>query len=309
MINPFRWIWAWVERLRSRRLRWQAIRHNGLVRRYLTYVPRHIQGPLPLVLVFHGGAGQPHAIANITGMHYIGEREGFIVVYPAGMPGRWGLTWNARTQRRTDIDDVGFVHALLDELRRHYTIDPRRVYAAGMSIGGSLVYQLACSMSDRFAAVAVVAGAMTAETCNPVHPVSLLHIHGTADQRVPLQGGRGRRTGAGNNWPAILPGIERWCEINRCSKPGQVIRLIEGLVGRRYTGAADVELWLVEGGRHAWPGGASGWSWSWNWRFWRRRKPTVTGFSASEKVWDFFAAHARTEQRSDRRSRAAAERA
>lgn len=289
MINPFRWAWSSVERLLSRRLRWEAIRHNGLVRRYLAYVPRHVQGPLPLVLVFHGGASQPHVIARATGMHYIGEREGFIVVYPAGTPGRWGLTWNARAQRRSDVDDVGFVSALLDELRRRHDIDTRRVYAAGMSVGGSLVYQVACSMSDRLAGIAVVAGTMTAENCTPARPVSLLHIHGTADQRVPLHGGRGRLTGAFNHWPPVRQGIERWCEINRCGK-GQVIRLIDGLVGRRYAGVADVELWLVEGGRHVWPGGASGWTWNWRWR---RRRPTATGFSASEKVWDFFAAHPR----------------
>jgi polyhydroxybutyrate depolymerase len=291
VINPFRWIWAWIERLRSRRLRWEAIRHDGLVRRYLIYVPRHAHGPLPVVLVFHGGGGQPHLIARSTGMHYIAEREGFIVVYPAGTPRRRGLTWNARPQQPTGIDDVGFVRALLDELRRRYRIDPRRVYAAGMSLGGSLVYQLGCVLSDRFAAIAVVSGTMTTQHCNPAHPVSLLHIHGTADQRVPFQGGRGRFTAAHNNWPPVQDGLERWCEINQCDKPGQVIRLVDGLVGRRYGGAADVELWLVQGCRHVWPGGVSGWSW--NWRWWRRSQRGPTGFSASEKVWDFFAAHAK----------------
>jgi polyhydroxybutyrate depolymerase len=291
VIEGFRAAWAWVERLRSRRLRAEAIRHDGVVRSYLLYLPRHLaaRSALPLVLVFHGGAGTPKVIAQTSRMHQIAEREGFIVVYPAGTRGRgpWGLTWNAGVQPPPNAaDDVGFVGALIEELQRRYSIDPARIYAAGMSIGGSLVYQLACAHSDRLAAVAVVAGTMTADACDPVRPVALLHIHGTADQRVPLQGGQGRFTAVHNYWPPVFQGIERWCGINRCSGPAQVIRLVEGLIGRRFTGDADVELWLVEGGRHVWPGVAvRGWWW---WGRMPRR-----GFSASEKVWNFFAAHPR----------------
>ncbi len=203
------------------------------------------------------------------------------------------MSYRCMTTCQTQRQFSGIVlwHALIDEMRQRYEIDPARVYAAGMSIGGSLVYQLACSLSDQLAAVAVVAGAMTVENCNPTRPVSVLHIHGTADQRVPLKGGRGRRTALQNSWPPVEQAIDRWCEINRCGKPGQVIRLVAGLTGRRYTGVADVELWLVQGGRHNWPGGAAPPT---KRRWWsRRHPPALKGFSASEKVWDFFAAHER----------------
>ncbi len=221
-------------------------------------------------------------------MHRIAEREGFIVAYPAGTSGRIGLTWNpGGLGIGGGTDDEGFVRALLTELQRRYRVDPCRVYAAGMSIGGTLVYQLACSLSDRFAAVAVVAGVMTTRHCNPSHPVSVLHIHGTADQRVPLQGGRGRKTARFNDWPPVRDGVERWCEINGCDGPGEVIRLVDGLVGRRCMGIADVELWLVDGGRHVWPSATA-----------YRGRPEAenapgAAFSASEKVWNFFETHPR----------------
>jgi polyhydroxybutyrate depolymerase len=291
VINRLRSIWAWIERLRSRRLISAAVSHNGIVRRYLLYVPRHFRSSgaaLPLVLLFHGGSGAPRAIARRTGMHYIAEREGFIVAYPAGTPARRGLTWNAGGHElAANVDDVGFVRVLLDDLERRYGVDHRRVYAAGLSLGGMLAYRLACMLSDRFAAIAVVAGTMTTENCRPAQPVSVLHIHGTADQRVPLRGGHGRFSAARNNWPSVLDGIERWCTINHCAKPGQVVRLVDGLVGHRYTGDADVEFWLIEGGRHGWPGVTTrGWAW--------RRRAAPPGFNASEKVWTFFADHART---------------
>jgi polyhydroxybutyrate depolymerase len=284
----------WLERLLSRRLRGETIWHNGILRKYLLYVPRHFrtQEALPLVLVFHGGAADPKQIAEASAMHRIAEREGFIVAYPAGTPGMLGLTWNpsgANGGGSSAVDDEGFVRALLIELQRRHPVDRRRVYAAGMSIGGALVYQLACSQSEQFAAVAVVAGVMTARHCNPSRPVSLLHIHGTADQRVPLNGGRGRKTARINDWPPVRDGIERWCAINGCEWPGEVIRLVDGLVGRRCRGTADVELWLVEGGRHVWPGAPVHSEQA------EAPNPPGAAFSASEKVWNFFEAHPRTD--------------
>jgi polyhydroxybutyrate depolymerase len=288
VIGLFRAAWSWFERLLSRRLLTGTIWHNGTRRSYLLYVPRHFRSKpeLPLVLVLHGGAARPREIANASEMHRIAEREGFIVAYPAGSPGRIGLTWRVGPQANgSGTDDEGFVRVLLVELRRRYRVDPRRVYAAGMSIGGAMVYHLACSLSDDLAAVAIVSGVMTTRDCNPSSPVSVIHIHGTADQRVPLHGGQGRRTARFNNWPPVREGIERWCEINGCRGPGEVIRLVDGLVGRRCVGVADVELWLVENGRHVWPSPTV-----YAGRPEARNAPGAT-FSASEKVWNFFEMH------------------
>ena len=291
MIGHFRTLLTWAERLLSRQLSSESLHHDGLIRSYLLYVPRHkvAAARLPLVLVLHGGASRPKDIARASEMHRIAEREGFIVAYPAGMPGGFGFTWNPGGQaNHSSADDVGFLRALIGDLCARYPVDPQRVFVAGISIGGSMAYRLACSLSQVFAAVGVVAGAMTYEDCRPAHPVSIIHIHGTADQRVPYEGGRGRFTALHNNWPAISRAIDRWRAINRCEGPGEVIRLMEGLLGHRYTGTADVELWLVDGGRHVWPGGRPrGWHW-WRGRF-------SVPFSASEKIWHFFSAHPRTE--------------
>jgi polyhydroxybutyrate depolymerase len=254
-------------------------------------VPQHIlsRGVLPLVLVFHGGGSSPEAIAKISAMHRIAEHEGFIVAYPAGTSHGAGLTWSpggTKTARRTS--DVGFVADMIRDLRQRYAIDSTRIFAAGFSIGGSLVYDLACRLADQIAAAAVVAGAMTIVNCDPVRPVSLIHIHGTKDRRVPAAGGRGKATAAKNKWRPVQDGIDRWCEINGCKgEPHVVRRAIEGVTGYRYFGKSDVELWLVEGAGHAWPGGV------------RSGAPIndkpfqAGGFSASEKIWSFFAEHAR----------------
>lgn len=265
-----------------------------MTRTALLYVPQHMsgRGRLPLVLLFHGGMSSPQAIAQISAMHRLAEREGFVVAYPAGLPGRSGLTWApAGKEDARRVGDARFVRELIIDLQRRYAIDPDRIFAAGFSIGGSLVYELACLLADRIAAAAVVCGSMTTTYCDPVRAVSLLHIHGTKDLHVPLRGGKASKTSAGNAWLPVQAGIDRWCEINGCSREPHVVRLgLEGATGYRYSGEADVELWLVEGSGHRWPGG-------------RRidkdgeHSPPTQGFSATEKIWSFFADHPRRARR------------
>jgi polyhydroxybutyrate depolymerase len=293
VIDTLRRTWNWLSRSKQRGLTPQSIQHDGLTRSFLLYLPAQADtgAPLPLVLLFHGGASDPEAFAASTLMHEIAEREGFIVAYPAGTAGRSGLTWSpGRNVVDRGVDDVDFARALIADLRRRCPVDPDRIYAAGLSIGGTLVYELACALSADLAAVAVVAGVMTEFDREPERPVPLLHIHGTNDGRVPLHGGRGRRTAANNEWPPVQDGIDFWCEVNRCRDEPQVVRLIQGVTGHRYNGAADVELWLVEGGYHVWPGATPTSS-----DQAAKSNPPIS-LNASEKIWSFFAAHPRRQQ-------------
>jgi polyhydroxybutyrate depolymerase len=61
------------------------------------------------------------------------------------------------------VDDVAFLDALLDDLAGAYRVDPRRVFATGMSNGAMMAYRLASELSERIAAVAPVAGTMATE--------------------------------------------------------------------------------------------------------------------------------------------------
>lgn len=221
-------------------------------------------------------------------MHLLAEKHGFIVAYPRGTRGqsKTSLTWNpAGNAAARATNDTRFLRALITDIERTYDVDPDQIYAAGFSIGGSLVYELAGLMADRIAAVAVVSGSMTASHCAPSRPVPLIHIHGTADRRVPLEGGHGPATQRASGWAPVQDGIDRWREINGCVTPAEPIEpKPDGVTAQRYVGAADVELWLVEGGAHVWPGArfsvAEG-----------DRLPPTGAFSATDTIWDFFSAH------------------
>ncbi len=81
--------------------------------------------------------------------------QGIAVAYPDGIGGSWNAGGCCGQAEADDLDDVGFILALVDELVASYSIDPDRVYLTGFSNGGLLAYRLACE-SDRFAAIAPV---------------------------------------------------------------------------------------------------------------------------------------------------------
>jgi len=242
----------------------RTLRVNGQNRAYLLYLPTTWRpgAPVPLVLVFHGGGGRGRGIAPHTGFSRLAEREGFIVAYPDGLNRRWN---DGRGYAATH-DDVGFVRALLDTLRQELSVDPRRVYATGISNGAMFSYRLACDLPGVFAAVAPVAGAMPtdlAPACDHTEPVSVLALQGTADPLMPYAGGgvarrRGRVLSATRS-------IAFWATVSGCAAapvttlepdraPGDGTRVHRTAYGGCRDGRS-VELYTIEGGGHTWPGG------------------------------------------------------
>jgi len=250
-----------------------------------------LERALPAVLVFHGGGGNAASVRQQARMSIKGSAEGFVAVYPQGSGGIAGKlrTWNAGTccgwamQHR--VDEMAFVAAVLDDLGTVVAIDRSRVYATGISNGGMMAYRVACAFADRIAAIAVVAGEMTSsDECRPVRPVAVLVVHGSADRNLPFDGGPGARAIAVHEVKSVASAIEFWRRSDGCSEPPARER--NGAVARtRYAtceGGSEVELIVIEGGGHSWPGGD---------RLARFLDPPSTDLDATDEIWRFFARH------------------
>lgn len=223
-----------------------------------------------------------------SGMNDIADQHGFIVVYPDGVGrGNGRGTWNiGLSEFGSTADDVGFVRAILADLSQSYAIDARRIYSTGESMGGVFSYTLACRMSATFAAIAPVAATMVESNCAPVSPVAVLHIQGTADQNIPINGGAGSMTGMGRNWPPPMNGISFWAHADGC--PGTESTRQDGpeTTCQTFDGCrATVEFCVVAGGGHAWPGSQP--------QRWQQMLSVYVSqtFPASQRIWAFFAAH------------------
>ena len=270
----------------------QSLTLAGRERASLVHLPPAIgNSPLPLVIVLHGGGGNAASAAKMTGLSALGDKANFIVVYPDGT-GRLDdrlLTWNAGNccgyALDNQVDDAGFIRALIEKLARDYPIDARRVYATGISNGGMMAYRLACELSDQIAAIAPVAGALNVE-CKPTQPVSVIAFHGTNDQNVPFNGGAGSKSidPHPRTDQSVAYAMVFWAQRDSCgATPTRDER--GNIVHDTYASCANgtgVELYTVKGGGHAWPGGD---------RLTVLLDAPAKEISASAVMWEFFKQH------------------
>jgi polyhydroxybutyrate depolymerase len=171
-------------------------------------------------------------------------------------------------------------------LKRETEIDSDRVYATGISNGGSLSYTLACR-TTLFAAIGPDSATELSDCPSPA-PISVIHVHGTADERIPYDGGRGSGT-AHIDGPAVPALNAEWRAIDRCATPTVTTRATVTTSIATCPGGRAVELITIAGAGHQWPGGVS--------RPILQKllglDPPSTALNATDTIWRFFAAHPR----------------
>jgi polyhydroxybutyrate depolymerase len=177
---------------------------------------------VPVIFALHGPGKSRDNMERVTGLLKKAEEKGMITVFVNGTRrGEFkGLYWNAHPFMENDGDysvetDEDFIQRLLRHLDKQGVVDHGKIFAVGHSMGGMMAYKLACKMSDTFAAIAVQSGAMTTEDCHLNQPVSVLHIHGVNDDRVPISGGESI-SGSGVIWPNTRAKIEEWGGLQSC---------------------------------------------------------------------------------------------
>ena len=250
---------------------------GGLERSYRVHIPAGLTAPAPLVVMLHGAFGDGQQAENSYGWDQLADSAKFVVAYPDGV----GHTWNAHgccgTAEQENIDDVGFITAMVGEVSTSLPIDAARVYATGISNGGIMTYALACN-SGIFAAIGPDA-ATQLDPCTAPHPTSVIHIHGTDDRLVPYNGGQGAST---VNGPPVADVNAFWRKVNQCGPPDVTVK---GPVTTSTAACADrrsVVLITIAGGRHQWPGGTT---------FLERFGTTQHALNATQTIWQFFATH------------------
>jgi len=275
----------------SRRI--QAGSHE---RTYELYVPASLDdhAPAALVIAFHGGGGDAHGMAELTGFSALADREGFLLAYPNGFKRHWNDGREFRHKVPDDVGDVAFVEALLVDVAKFHKLDPHRIYATGMSNGGIFSHYLALKLSARIAAIGVVAGGIAPEIASDFKPgtgVSVMIIHGRSDPIVPFAGGAVARTHG-----SIVPtetAAKLWREADGLSgepkrqrkpvkTPADCAEEWQSWSGGR-DGAALTYV-ALDGGGHTWPGG-------------KPYLPTaIIGkvcpeLNATQTIWEFFKQH------------------
>jgi polyhydroxybutyrate depolymerase len=264
---------------------------SGEERTYRLYVPKSYDPgrPTPLVISMHGGGLWGTAQMEISQWNAVADEQGLIVVYPSGAGGGGPRAWRVGAAGAGDraARDVRFIAELIDTLKSSYSIDPKRIYADGLSNGGGMAFLLSCTMPDRIAAVGMVASAqfLPWSECQDQRAVPMIAFHGTDDRFTPYHGGTSW-VARDHVFPSIPTFTANWARRNRCgAKP--VESAVAADVSRlEYTGCADdaaVVLYTIRGGGHTWPGGGPMPEWF--------AGKTSGGVDATRQSWAFFRAH------------------
>jgi polyhydroxybutyrate depolymerase len=251
---------------------WQFYRVLSAERPTKVYVPDSYDPAVaaPLIVSLHGHGSYGAEQGQYMNILPLAESRGFLYCTPDGTVAQDGYQfWNASASCcdvfGTGVDDSTYLRELVETVSTSLNVDAKRIYFMGLSNGAFMSYRMALDHSDLVAAVACLAGTVSAEDpFEPSEPVNVLHIHGTADSVISYDGG-------------VLSGlsphlgaeevIELWAEANGCldrvaeAEPSaDLISELDGLDTSvtRYDQSplgGDVELWTIHGGSHTpdWP--------------------------------------------------------
>ncbi|WP_243393489.1 alpha/beta hydrolase family esterase [Solimonas fluminis] len=259
-----------------------TFQHNGRTRRFVVVRPEPAAAGAPVLLLFHGNGGTAENQANLTEVADLVAAEGVWAVMPASVDG----VWDDDPARPKGYDDVGFAAAVIAQLQANFSIDPQRVYAAGLSNGSFMTMRLACELSDRIAGFGIVAGSLTGgleSACAPVSPRPLMLVAGSRDPIVPYNGGRiGVRS--------VPQAFSFWLGRNGCNPAQTLSSALPDIANDGTTVAlqansscssgSEVRLYTVTGGGHAWPGG-------WQYLPVPLIGTTSQDMDATQEIWDF----------------------
>ena len=267
---------------RDRTFRWHAPAAPEL-----SHPPASQDGKRPLVVMLHGGFGTGEQAEANYGWDALADAEGFAVAYPDGIDRAWSVGGGCcGNPGRDGVDDVAFIRAVVDQMRSIVPggVDPARIYATGISNGGLMAYRLACD-TDLFAAIGPDSATLLGP-CDQPAPVSVLHIHGTADTRIRMDGERGDGI-ARIDGPPVADVVAAWRGVDGCGPERTVVAGVVSTTSAQCPGERAVELIAIDGAGHQWPGSPS--------------KPLLqkalgtdepsTAVDATATFWAFFAAH------------------
>jgi polyhydroxybutyrate depolymerase len=261
---------------------------GGQVRTYHLYRPANLSTSAPLVVMLHGGFGTGAQAEQAYGWDQQADAAGFLVAYPDGLNRAWNVGGGCcGVPAQNSVDDVGFLTAMVRQIQAGtdgVTVDAHRIYATGISNGGMMAYTLACR-TDIFAAIGPDSATQLGECPGP-RPLSVIHIHGTADHNIPYNGGQGQ--GPGHIDGPSAPAVDAtWRGIDGCAAPVVTTQPPVTTSIATCPGGRAIELITIDGAGHQWPGGHP----NTVGENLLHLDPPSPALNATTVIWDFFGKH------------------
>ena len=220
-----------------------CVEHEGYYRCWDIYIPAGLTGDVPLVIDLHGWTHNPSRQRDISGFDSLADSEGFIIVWPYGLCNSWNSGEACCPPASEEqIDDVGFVRKLVDQVAGQYSIDLNRIYLTGLSNGCSMTQRLVNEASDIIAAAACMSLHLLVPEDPEYTPVSVMTLLGTDDDLY-----------YPGEMPGALDNLDTWKSMNHCTGTYTETWRSGNSFARTYENCengTEVSLVTIDGGNH-----------------------------------------------------------
>lgn len=260
--------------------------YGAIVRNYIVHLPAgyNASKTYPLVINMHGYTSNASQQQMYSQMDAVADTAKFIVVYPNGVNNAWNCGFGGFNPT---VNDVGFLSALIDTMKKKFSVNPNKIFSCGMSLGGFMSYRIACELNSKIAAIASVTGLMADSVrkflCQNSCTMPVLDIHGTTDPVVNYNGASG--------YVSADSTIRWWRTKDGCPAVPVItnipdVNTADGCTATKYyyglgNDSSEVIFFKITNGGHTWPGGIAIPSYG----------NTNQDFKASGEIWKFFRKH------------------
>jgi polyhydroxybutyrate depolymerase len=248
-----------------------SLMSGGKLRTYLSYHPKTVKPKPALLIVLHGTNIDGAKVREWTGYEFdqMADKYGFMVAYPDGYEKDWNDCRKGQFSKakKENIDDVGFIKALISDYRNKFNVEPSEVFLFGYSSGGNMSFRIGIEEEGLIAGIATVSASLpTPETCNcdlNSKTPKIMLVNGTGDRICPYNGGElnlfGTKKGFAIAAQATAENFAKRNGISAISQKNHFTHLhaddqtsVERQVWTK-NGESFVELLTVNGGGHVIP--------------------------------------------------------
>lgn len=258
----------------------KTFEHDGITRTYRLYEHKVTNNPKVIIALHHLG-GNGLQLAYVTGLQNE-IPDNTVLVYPDAIAPQhegerkgWNADFCCGSGWKNNVDDIGFISSLIDELTSKYKTKDNKVFIAGFSNGAIFAHKLSSEIPEKIAGFAAAAGSIGTmkNQHTPTKPVPALLIHGAQDKTIYIDGGA-TADEPDFGWRSFSDTAQAWRQINECS--GESMKDTETQSVKTYEKCtAPLQVVINNAERHQWP----------DWRLfniWHRHS------DGSKQILDFF---------------------
>ncbi|MGN8057628.1 alpha/beta hydrolase family esterase [Pedobacter sp. 22163] len=232
------------------------IRVGERERTFLSYVPKSLskESKPGLIIVLHGTGIDGAKIREWTGYEFdrMADDNSFIVLYPDGYKNGWNESRKTGSYpaKKENMDDVGFITALIEKYRSKYGVDPLKIYVFGYSNGGEMAFRLAIEKPDLLRAITTISANLPAQENFNAHigeiSTKIMMVNGTKDPITPYEGGKislfGKDFGKVISAPSTAETFARAAHAVKERKSSRAAHQVE-----KHNSSVEKTVWMKDG--------------------------------------------------------------